>query len=64
MIGIICLAGLSACSSSSVSYPSVGDIDRITQKILTPAERKKTIDDMALENEQLRAKTIENIEKR
>jgi len=64
MCSIILLFGMCACSSGTVSYPSVADIDRITQKVLTPDERRKAIDDMALENDQLRAKTIENIEKR
>ena len=64
MISAILVAGvLAGCSSGSGNYPSVADIDRISKKLLTPAERKKAIDDMALENTQLRAKTIETIEK-
>lgn len=57
-------SSLLACSSASTSYPSVAEVDRITKKLLTPEERKKAIDDMALENTELRAKTIESIEKR
>ena len=64
MISGILVAGvLAGCSSATSNYPSVADIDRISKKLLTPDERKKAIDDMALENTQLRAKTIETIEK-
>ena len=62
--GILIVGGLAGCSSIQNNYPSVADIDRVTKKLLTPDERKKAIDDMALENSQLRAKTIETIEKR
>ena len=58
--GAIALGG---CAGGSANYPSVADIDTITQKILSPAERKKAIKDMTLENQELRAKTIESIEK-
>jgi len=64
MCSIILLFGMSACSGGSASYPSIADIERISQNVLTPDERKKAINDMTLENSELRAKTIENIEKR
>jgi len=63
VVGVIIVVGLGACSNIGQSYPSVADIDRVTRKILTPQERKKAIDDMALENDHLRAETIQKIEK-
>jgi len=60
----IAVGGLAGCSSFSESYPSVANIKRLTEKLLTPDERKKAIEDMSLENAKQRESAVETIEKR
>jgi len=43
LAGVLALAG---CAATSLSYPSTANIDRITQKTLTPAEQKAAIEDL------------------
>lgn len=64
LIGLISVGGLAGCSSLSESYPSVANIKRVTEKLLTPYERKKAIEDMSLENAKQRETAVEKIEKR
>ena len=64
LVGIIIAGLLAGCSSLSESYPSVANIKRVTEKLLTPDERKKAIEDMALENARQRESAVEKIEKR
>ncbi len=63
LLGLMALGGLGACSALPQSYPSVSDINRVTEKLLTPNERKKAIEDMSLENAKHRDAAVETIKK-
>lgn len=54
-----CLAG---CAESLPTPPSLPDIGRITQKVLTPAEQEQAIKNMSTTQQDQQAQAVKTIE--
>ena len=63
--GPLCLAiALAACADGpGLPYPKLPDLSRVTDKVLTPSQQKKEIQDLTFEHERHEKAAVEEIEK-
>ncbi len=64
MAGLVAIGLMAGCAAETAGWPQMSDFSRITQKVLTPKEQDKAIQDMTAEQQAEQAKALKTIEKK